>query len=657
MAGNDFLEDMRGVDPSWSCPVEFTSVSFSEKNIGKHDPQRLVSDARLVAAILVLDPECISMPGCEKWIQTCIRAVARREDFRLFVHPQNMTWDDLKHAKETNRALGNLWDTVQVPKEDMPDVAAIRDHQEDMPDVAAIRDHLTHYLTELADIRNATAWGHLSRRIAIILGWGSGVVQAFAAGIAAVMIAVEMGGGRERFTDLLTSWYMPLAVIAGLPVSAALVVMAFQFTHPYVPGSIAKSLLALLFATLPLLIYFEWHTPLEWIMLGITAGILLDVFRRRGYQASLAQIAIDGSTSTASEQALPMVIKEALAGHSPDPLRYPILPQEGPRVFVSYARESPWGKEVAHSLFSSLHEAGIRNSFLDEKSIQLGSCWRKTLNRKLGDANVFINIADKLSVTHGWPAAELESALRRRHLSGLPEIIVLVDPQLAAYQDVAPQAFAGTLRLLRDKPRKVPVLAAFAGILRLLPEAPGPDKPRAIVVKEGTLETVVQGLRFGRYRSQAALPEELGVLVWLVASKLGLVMAYVGTAGLQIGVLAAGLAVLQIVGKLDTTDWLMSHGFLGPAIMLCGFWLGYLARLVIFARFELRHADTRLIFTQHVISAAGLCTLAVLWLPYAPTLAVAWSILLAFIAWLAASSFMFYLGTQKPKLIRPMIGE
>lgn len=625
-ACNDFLEDMRGVSPSWPCPVEFTRVSFLEKNTGTHDPLHLVSDARLVAAVLVLDPECLSMPGCEKWIQACIRAVARREDFRLFVQLQSMTWPDLKFAAINIGALNDLLDTVQIPEE------------KDVPNVAAIRDHLTRYLNKLTDIRNATAWGHLSRRIAIILGWGSGFAQVVAASISAVIITVETVGARERFTDLATSWHVPLAVIASIPVSAALLTFVSKFTNPYVPGSMAKGLLAGLFALLPLQIYLMWHTPLEWIMLGIAAGILLDVFRRRGYQASLAQIAIDGSTSTASEQALPMVIEEALAGHPPNSLRYPILPQEGPRVFVSYTRQSPWGEEVARSLFSSLREAGIQNSFLDKQSIQLGSCWRKTLNRKLGDANVFISIADQFSVVRGWPAAELESALRRRQFSSLPEIIVLVDPRLAANQKVTAQA-------------------AFAGILRLLHEVPGPDKPRAIVAKEGTLETVVEGLKFGRYRSQAALPEELGVLVWLVASKLGLVMAYVGTAGLQIGVIAAGLAILQILGKLDTTDWLMSHGFLGSAIILCGFWLGYLARLIVFARFELRHTDSRLIFTQHVISAAGLCTQAVLWLPYAPTLAVAWSVLLAFIAWLAASSFMFYLSTQKPEFIRPMIGE
>ena len=484
------------------------------------------------------------------------------------------------------------------------------------------------------------SWRRLSSRSAIILGRVAGALQALAAGIAGLMIAIELIGGRTTLIGWIPAWYMPLAVIVGLPVSAALVVMAFQFTRLYVPGSnaIAKTLLAFSFAALPFEMIIVLHLPPNWVVVGIAAGILLDVLRRRGYQARLAQVAIDGSASTASGKALPTSIQEALAGQPPDPLRYPVLPQEGPRVFVSYTRQPSWGAGIASPLFDSLRAAGIRNSFLDAHGIQPGSAWRKTLNRALGDANVFVCLADQASVVRGWPAAELESALNRQRRSGLPQIIILVDPRLAADQAVAAQA-------------------AFAGSLHLLQEAPSPDKPRVIVVKDNTLDTAVRGLQFPYYRSQAALPEGLGQLVRLVANRLSLIMSAVGTFGLPVGWLALGLAALQILGKLDTVAWLASRGLLALAMMLCGFWIGYLARLAVYARFELRHANSQMVFAQHTLSFVGFCALAVLWLPHAPVLAMAWFAILAGTAWIAAGSFMFYVGTQKPELKRPLIGE
>lgn len=622
-AGNDFLTGLRGESPSWPRPVKFTSVSFSETNSGSCDPQRLLRAGRVSAAVLLLDPECISMPNCEQWVRTCIQTVARRDDFRLFVHLQNMARADLVTAGEQRAALADLLDTVQIP---------------DVLDVAASRDCLTRYLSELADIRNAATWWRLKRRIEITLGWGAGAGQMLAAGIAALMLAMELVGGRENLASWVSAWHVPLAVMVGLPVSAALVVIASQFARLYVPGSgaLGKTLLALAFAAVPFEMIIVLHLSPGWVALGVAGGIVLDVLRRRGYQAWLAQVDIDGSASTACDQALPTVIQEALAGQPPDPLRYPVLPQEEPRVFVSYARQPSWGAGVARSLYDGLRAAGIRNTFLDAHDIEPGSGWRKTLNRALGDANVFISLADQASVVRGWPAAELESALRRQRLSGLPQIIVLVDPRLAADQMVALQA-------------------VFAGSLHLLQEAPDPDKPRVIVVKENSLDTVVRGLQFPYYRSLAALPEGLGQLVRLVANQISLVMSSIGTSGLLVGWLALGLAALQILGRLDTAAWLAPRGLLAPAMVLCGFWLGYLARLTIYARFELRHSNSQMVSAQHALSVTGFCALAVLWLPHVPALAVAWSAVLASTAWIAAGSFMFYVGTQKPELKRPLI--
>lgn len=625
-AGSDFLDGMAGVNQNWPYPVAFESVSLADNDTGSHNSQRLVSDVRVGAAVLVLDPECISMSECERWVYACIQAVARRDDFRLFVHLQKMTRDDLVTAATQRADLSYLLDTVQIP-------AAL--------DATTTRDHLTRYLTQLPDSRNAAVWRQLSRRTSITLGWIAEVTQGLAAAIAGLMLAIELIGGRARLIGWIPAGgHVPLAVTVGLPVAAALAVMAFQFSQLFGPGSNAmgKLMLAFLFAALPFEMISVLHLAPGWVALGIAAGILLDVFRRRGYQARLAQADANGRDSTPSGHELPTDLQEALVGRPPDPLRYPILPQEEPRVFVSYTRQPSWGAGIARPLFDRLRAAGIRNSFLDAHGIQPGSDWRKTLNRALGDANVFISLADQASVLRGWPAAELESALRRQRLSGLPQIIVLVDPQLAADQHVAPQA-------------------AYAGILRLLQEAPSPDRPRVISVKDSTLDTVVQGLQFPNFRSRAGLPEGLGQLVRLVANRLSLIMSAVGTSGLLVGWLAAGLAALQILGNLNTAAWLAPRGLLAPAMVLCGFWLGYLARLAVYARFELRHANSRSVFAQHAVAVAGLFVLAMLWLPVVPVVAAAWSAVLAGTAWVAAGSFLFYVGTQKPELKRPQIGE
>jgi membrane protein YqaA with SNARE-associated domain len=113
------------------------------------------------------------------------------------------------------------------------------------------------------------------------------------------------------------------------------------------------------------------------------------------------------------------------------------------------------------------------------------------------------------------------------------------------------------------------------------------------------------------------------------------------------------VATLQILGGLETAAWLAPRGLLGPAMMVCGFWLGYLARLAVYARFELRHANSQMVFAQHTLSVAGFCALVVLWLPDVPALAAAWSALLAGMAWISADSFLFYVGTQKPEIKRP----
>ena len=134
-------------------------------------------------------------------------------------------------------------------------------------------------------------------------------------------------------------------------------------------------------------------------------------------------------------------------------------------------------------------------------------------------------------------------------------------------------------------------------------------------------------------------------------------MSALGTAGLPAGWLALVLAALQMLGHMDVAASL-PPGLLSPACLLAGFWLGYLARLAVHARYELRAREQPkdiLAGTRCRLPAWRYC-----WQPGCHSYqAGRWPgrQCYAGTAWIAAGSFMFYVDLQKPELKRPLLGE
>jgi len=608
---------------------------FERSALGSDDPRMsnvgtVPADLTLCGAILVLETGAWDNEDYRHWVRWCIRQATIRDDFRLWVCLYGLSRsefdrqadlglgsDSASRGAEGNRLLYELRDNIQMAPSD---------------DRSWLKSALHRYSQQLDNIRDTSRWRSLRVALSITTGWAATVIQVACAASLALGTLFFTLARRQAMEFLLPSWgRIALAVVPGIAFFPLVTVplsflgrgigesLRLRDDRRYILWLAAFALLGPATIGLPQ----QMKAPMSWFLVGIAAGVLIDLARRGGLQARRIRIAVNPQTDPEHPQGLSTRLRDVARGRVPDPLTCPLMPVDAARVFISYTHSSVWARELVASLHGELRAFRVE-CFLDERDIPHGHSWRRLLHRKVANATVFISVVDGISVGKQWPAAELEAALESRRLTGIPDVILL-------RQSESPSSVSG--------------LPVFTAVLAQ-PGDTRPGRPRIVTVTHSTVSTLAASLR--QYRSPSVLSPAASTIPFAFA----LLPGAVGPLGTVVGWIALLLFLLQRAGKLAVSTFIYNHGLLAPAFLLCGLWLGFTSRLTAASRYEVRTDSPRLQAITNLVACAGFLILLRQWLAQVSPLVVGWTLVLCGIGWLSGSSFVYRVSRRKPDLSR-----
>lgn len=574
--------------------------------------------AQPCGAIIVVEREVLHDPVFRDWVGRCIQLVRQREDFRLFLCLKGMSPATFRSKCAQDEMLATLLDTVHLA----PDLSV--DH---------LYCSLRGFLEQRAALRDELTWRRLRLTFAMIAGGVAALAQAIATALTLFAGAALLVAGRSSAVSWFPGSEVALSTIAALLIFPAATILAFQMSRPTLPDTeFAKRLGWFGSAVLVLVCVFRLALgagmPWGWLLLGGVTGGLLDGARRQAIHAYLTRRPLDPRYLTPEPHRLTLYPAEPGGQWLPDALTTPFLPFHFPVVFISYAHSSSWGCETAQTLYQALRKEGVE-CFLDRELMRHGSNWRRRLEYGISAATVVISLADPSSVRRAWTTAELEAALTRKRWTGLPDVVILLSPDLTT-----------------DAPRS-PV---FDVILREEGRPPREEQPRLIRYRDTTVRLVAQQLRPRVYSNPSILPAFLIDLLSGVTGRILCAITVLAMPALLSGLLCVLLAT---TGTFTTAaNWLSDWAGPWAVGLLGGGWAGYLSRMVFSARFEVPTKWARSIAVLAAVAALGISRLAAHSLTILPSLGQAWVVVTAILGWALFGSFDFRFSLDKPEFRR-----
>ncbi len=568
--------------------------------------------SRASAAVVVLESAGLADPRYLEILRWGVRQVARREDFRLFLYAGDVGEGEfIRRAglgEGESAVLADLRDTVQLT------TAA---------DFGRACAALGTFVRRWQEIHDEAIWRALRLRGAVALGRAVALLQwlcLLLAGLTAFWLPVW---DKNPLPERLLFSPGVTAVVCGIGSFPLVALGLFAVTrYGLVPlgihaegGGVLWAGLGFVLAPPLLAVGARAGAGPAWVLLGVVAGGLLDAARRAGLHARWVLYPIDITQITPKGHPLPDPLRSAAGRARPNPLRCPLLPVRVARVFISYTRVSPWAVALARKLRLELEAVGAR-PFLDAMDIGEGSSWRRALDDGLGRATVVVALVDPCSVHRPWTAAELEAALAGKHLTGLPEVIVIKAPDL-------PASLAASLYWL----------PAFSVVLHPSQEAPTEGRPQLLPDGPALLPGLGVSLHPDRYRSVAVVPYSVSEAFRLFWRGFRTVTGPARRAALLAGYLLAW--PLALMGLWPGPVW--SSGWSATAILVAAAGLGFLVRRALALRFELRTCQ-RGASVLHLGAALGYVAVLALGINRGPPVVLGWAVVLGVIGWLEAAA-------------------
>jgi hypothetical protein len=529
-----------------------------------------------------------------------------------------------------------LYDTVQIVETD---------------DLQRIGDELKEYLLRIDEVRNRSRWRKIHNGAVRRAGIFAEIIQyATCLLLFALAIVSLFMPANELFNLVRDERLVGLGCgIALLPV-AFVVVFRSERVGPLFGSCrdrrdilLARTLIASAVAASVAIYRLQpWPSLLE----GVVAGGVLEGIRRRGWQARRALQGPD-EKSVASTYLSPELIRHVAPASRPS-LRCPLMPAKIARVFVSYSRSSDWAKSCAQTLHDAIVATGSK-CFLDTQGIAAGTNWRTYLNAELTRANLFVYLADGDSVARRWPAAETESALRDRWNTGLPEIVIVTNPQLSQQLDHVP-----CLPVFRA------LLAGHLEEVKGSLEAPA----RLVPYTDSAVAELVERARPYAYRSASAISSELAEWLSRVWSGPRSVIRLTLNLGSLLGLIALLFGLLEWTLRLapalhhsrfNSANYLAAHGVLYPTFLITALAFGYVVRLAAAARFELRGNRGTGPYQAQQLLASGFGLLLLTWSPQVRLSTMVVALIVALIGWNEAEASITTMELNDPQFIR--VGE
>jgi len=612
-------------------PPHVVSTSLATVELDNHPANALRDDPQLCAVVFALESQGFKDRSYVDLLEWCIAQVATRDDFRLYVLLEGLTPEELDNVKpeESKEVRRRLIDTVQLT---------------DIKEMNQISRHLIAYIKRLDETRKEAAWIRLRIAFSSMLGHIAMIVQIICIVQALILIfwlpvwdpnaTLRQYVGYEGYVALI-------CLIACTPFGVIFIYLFSRYgifpvglwnsndTVVKVLGSIS-AIAAPHMIAVPIRI----SSPCLFILLGLVMGIILDAARRNSYKAIRERQAVDPDTVIERHGRLPSKLRKQVQSTYINPLRCPLSPGKIPRVFISYARGSIWGKNTAKELYEYLLKINVR-VFID-KDIPEGGAWRRSLNRYLGRSTIFISLADHLSVEREWPGAELEAALEGRYLTEFPELIVIKDPEL-------PFASEDTWKWL-------PVFREVLGSGTNNKEM----RTKIIEFNETIIKAIAFKLHPKSYRSISVFPLGLTEYILTFWNVMGIPLKLWGAMCAYGGHLAIFIVILEIIWKIDSAGCLARYSLFIPVFLGCASWIGFTFRLALAARYHLRHHRAKGVMSAHRNAGIGLFLLLLMWGWHADLLVIGWALVIVIMSYVAADEFCTERSKKEPSFLRPM---
>lgn len=585
-------------------------------------------DPGLSAVVLIIEPSSLTDPSFLSLVQWSITEVATRDGFRLFPCLSGMGADDFEmEVNSGNEVLKRLVDTVQVEGTASPE---------------ALRRNLRAYLAHLQEIRNAGAWLRLRLTFSVLLGHFAAGLQILCVPVgAALVLWLPLWDTRATLRQF-GGWEHWAALVCGVASFPFLMMGLFAYTRY---GTFLYKMMrdpfgflwgfAFTFVGAPIFLSsVRIKAPVAWIVLGVVLGAMLDGARRAGLRAKRERRPVDPQSVARKHGRLPKHLREQAGPAWLNPLRCPLFPARTPKVFISYTRSSAWARRVAGSLAKYLSGMKVR-AFLDQQDIPAGVSWRRALNHHLSRATAFVCLADSQSVERVWPAAEMEAALAGKHLIGLPQIIVLKEPNLP---------YAG-----KDTWSWLP---AFRETVKSNGGSVAEGQPRVFVYSEAEPLAVAYAFHPDEFKSVSVFPAGLADLLHIAWTKVSALLLLLQSPAERVARFPILLLIAEAVPGVNSARWLSAAGLLPLVFLVVASLVGSFARWAVAARFQMRRERAAEAFCFYRDVAAIYFALLVVWGGReAPALLIGWAVVACVLGWSVADGFCERESRRDPQFL------
>ena len=569
--------------------IDLNQIIINSNEGSTFDPKVILSKKDIFAALLVLEKEGLENEKYNQCIKNFCDLVSQKENFRLFIVLENIKFDELQQLTFDNKfdSLNELFDTVQISETNS----------------STLKSNILTYFDDLDNITKNMIYKRAKIFFNRIFGLSALYIQVMCIIITILAVLTTRFYDINIINNLPNEYKSILALVSGMTYFVFIsIIIYFVSNRSIYDVSKLEHIMLLIFSIFflpaPAWMIDTVNASWIWFTLGIFGGMIIDLTRRNMINTRRILKKIDKTQITRKGNDLPKKIKESIYGDELNPLNVPMFPNTRPNVFISYTRSSEWSSKIAEIIAQKLKESSTLY-FLDRHDIMEGSNWRRALNENLGESLVFISLIENNTISRPWPAAELETALYGKHLTGSPYIVILE-------KDDVTEGRINT------------ALPVFESILKMPREAVNEFQPKIIQIKSSIensnkkFEQISQLVwSIQNYPGRIAVfNSKLASLINLLILPLSLILNSIASVASIVGVLGIILIILNYLNIIPVFNYISQYNLDIPLFLYFVYSTAYYVKIEINNKFEkmdiFNELETNATKLNIIVSLAGL---------------------------------------------------